>query len=283
MSELEKLYTIDKWKYFQKIGYNPHPKQRLFHESDARFKVANCGRRFGKSVMGAREAEPILMMPNRRVWLVGPTYDLGEKEFRVIWNDMIGKLGLGRESTVKRSYARKQGDLSIEFPWKTRIEVRSGDRPENLVGEGLDYVIMCEAAKHDEETWERFIRPALSDKQGKACFPSTPEGQNWFYHLWKTGRDPLETDFESWQFPSWDNPYVYPSGREDHEIKLIERTTTKEIFDQEYGADFTSFSGKVFTEWDEATHVRDVHFDPMLKNYIAFDWGFAAPMAAIEF
>src|SRR5438034_436886 len=248
MGELEKLYTIDKWKYFQKIGYHPHPKQRLFHENEARFKIANAGRRFGKSSMGAREAEPILMTPNRRIWLVGPTYDIGEKEFRIIWNDMIIKLGLGRENSVKRSYARKQGDLSIEFPWKTRIEVRSADRPENLVGEGLDYVIMCEAAKHDEETWSRFIRPALSDRHGKACFPTTLEGQNWFYYLWKLGQDPGETDFQSWRFPSWDNPYVYPGGREDPEIKLIERTTSKEIFDQEYGADFTSFSGKVYTE-----------------------------------
>lgn len=281
--EPEKLYKIDKYKLFDLIGYKPHTKQKLFHQSAARFKVPVCGRRFGKTAMGAHEVEPILLTPNRRVWIVGPTYDLGEKEFRIIWSDMIIKLGLGKEKLVKRSYAKKQGDLSMEFPWGTRIEVRSADRPENLVGEGLDYVIMSEAAKHTRDTWDRFIRPALTDRRGSATFSTTPEGQNWIYQLWKQGRDPNEPDFESWQFPSWDNPYVYPGGRSDPEIQLAERTTPREIFKQEYAADFTSFSGKIYADFDESVHVQNVKFNPLLPNYIAFDWGFVDDMAAIEF
>lgn len=282
-NKVEKLYNIDKFKYFDLIGYKPHPKQKLFHESTARFKIPICGRRFGKSQMAAKEFEPMLMVPNRRYWIVGPTYDLGEKEFRIIWNDMIIKLGLGKEKAVKRTYAKKQGDLSIEFPWHTRIEVRSADRPENLVGEGLHGVIMSEAAKHTQDTWDRFIRPSLTDYRGSAIFPTTPEGQNWVYNLWKMGRDPNETDFESWQFPSWENPYVYPKGKLDPEMLLTLRTTPKEEFLQEYAADFTSFVGKVYGEWDENTHVEEVKFNPLLPNYIGFDWGWAAPMAAVEF
>lgn len=281
--EVEKLFRIDKWRYFDLIEYKPHPRQRLFHESPARFKIPVCGRRFGKTWMGARELEPVLMAPNKRIWIVGPTYDLGEKEFRVIWFDMIIKMGLGREKGVRKSYAKKQGDLSIEFPWGTRLEVRSADRPENLVGEGLDYVIMSEAAKHTEETWSRFIRPALTDRRGQATFSTTPEGQNWIYSLWKQGRDPKEPDFAAWQFPSWDNRFLYPGGRNDPEILLIERTTAREIFLQEYAADFTSFSGKIYSEFDEATHVQEVKFNPEFPNYVCFDWGFTNPMAAIEF
>ncbi len=280
---LSKLYSIDKWKYFDLIGYRPHPKQRLFHRSPARFKIAICGRRFGKSQMAAKEFEPMLMVPNRRYWIVGPTYDLGEKEFRIIWNDMIIKLGLGKEKDVRRSYNKKQGDLYIEFPWGTRVEVRSAERAENLVGEGLHGVIMSEAAKHTQETWDRFIRPALTDFRGLGIFPTTPEGQNWIYQMWKMGRDPSEPEFESWQFPSWENPYVYPGGIDDPELLLTKRTTPTEDFQQEYAADFTSFSGKIYSEWDEGTHVQDVPFIPALPNYIAFDWGYAAPMAAIEF
>lgn len=283
MSKMTNLYKVDKWRYFESIGYNPHPRQRLFHESETRFKIPICGRRFGKSIMAAREVEPMLMMPNRRIWIVGPTYDLGEKEFRVIWNDMIIKLGFGRERDVKRSYAKKQGDLSIEFPWGTRLEVRSADRPENLVGEGLHYVIMSEAAKHVKETWDRFIRPALTDYRGGASFPTTPEGQNWIYDLWQKGRDPKETAFESWQFPSWENPHVYPLGENDPEILLTKRSTPDEEFRQEYAADFTSFAGKVFAEWEEGIHVQETKYNPNLPNYIAFDWGFVNPMAAIEF
>ena len=45
---LQSLYNIDKFKYFNLIGYQPHPKQLLFHCSPARFKIPICGRRFGK-------------------------------------------------------------------------------------------------------------------------------------------------------------------------------------------------------------------------------------------
>jgi hypothetical protein len=275
--------AVSKAKYFQKIGYEPHPRQRLFHESDARFKIPVCGRRFGKTFMGAREAEPLLMVPNKMVWIVGPTYDLGEKEFRVIWMDMIVKLGLGKEKLVKKAFNKRSGDMYIEFPWNTRVEVRSADRPETLVGDALDYVIMAEAAKHTKETWDRFIRPALADRRGAATFSTTPEGQNWIHDLWQYGRNPLFEDYESWRFPSWENSYIYPGGRNDPEILLLERTMPNEWFLQEIAADFTSFMGKIYSEWDETVHVQRCQYNPAWKNYIAFDWGFVNPMAAVEF
>src|SRR5262245_1393838 len=60
--KLEKLYNIDKFKFFDLVGYRPHPKQALFHKSQARFKIPICGRRFGKSQMAAKEFEPMLMI-----------------------------------------------------------------------------------------------------------------------------------------------------------------------------------------------------------------------------
>jgi len=280
---IEAVRAVSKEKYFDLIGYKPHEKQWLFHRSLARFKIPVCGRRFGKTYMGAREAEPKLMLPNKHIWIVGPTYDLGEKEFRVIWQDMIVKLGLGKEKSVKRGFNKRAGDMYIEFPWNTRLEVRSADRPETLVGDALDYVIMAEAAKHTKETWDRFIRPALADHRGSATFSTTPEGQNWIHDLWQYGRNPLFEDYESWRFPAWDNPIVYPGGRNDPEILLQERTMPVEWFLQEIAADFTSFMGKIYSEWDEVTHVKQHKFNPMWRNYIAFDWGFVNPMAAVEF
>jgi hypothetical protein len=275
--------VIDRAAFFQKVGYTPHREQLLFHNSQARFRVPVCGRRFGKSKMAGSDLEPQLFTPNKMDWIVGPTYDLGEKEFRVVWDDLIIGMQMGRDKRIKKAYNKKQGNMYLEFPWKTRLEVRSADHPENLVGEALDRVIMSEAAKHKFETWERFIRPALSDKRGSADFPTTPEGFNWLHNLWQLGRNPKFPDFESWQFPSWANHVIYPGGRQDPEILLIESTATPEWFAQEYGADFASFVGKIFPEWDELLHVEDVKYDPNLPNYITFDWGYTNPLAAIEF
>ncbi|MET0462871.1 MAG: hypothetical protein ABW007_06945 [Chitinophagaceae bacterium] len=223
------------------------------------------------------------MIPNKRIWVVGPTYDLAEKEFRVIWDDMIVKLGFGREPKVKKAYNKKQGNMYIEFPWNTRLEARSADRPDTLVGESLDHVILSEAAKHNRETWDRYIQPALSDKRGGADFGTTPEGMNWLYDMWQYGQNPDYREFESWRYPSWENLITYPDGREDSEIKLLERTMPREWFLQEIAAEFTSFMGKIYGEWDEQVHVKKVPFDPKLPNYVCFDWGFVNPMAAVEF
>jgi hypothetical protein len=142
---------------------------------------------------------------------------------------------------------------------------------------------MSEAAKHRPDTWERYVRPALADYRGWASFPTTPEGQNWLYKLWGFGRNPEFPDYEAWRFPSWDNIVIYPGGRNDPEIKLLEATTSPEWFAQEIAADFTAFVGKIYGEFNEDEHVRTVKFDPALPNYVAFDWGFTNPLAAIEF
>jgi hypothetical protein len=233
--------------------------------------------------MAGKDLEASLFDPGKRFWIVGPTYDLGEKEFRVIWDDLIVKLQLGRDRRVKRSYNKKAGNMFIEFPWQTRLEVRSADHPENLVGEALDWCIMSEAAKHRQETWERFIRPALADKRGGADFPTTPEGHNWYYDLWMLGKNPSLPEYEAWRFPSWENSAVYPLGRQDPEIILLERTMTPEAFLQEIGADFSSFTGKIYPEWDVESFVQNVEYIPGLPSYMCVDFGYTNPLAAIEF
>lgn len=67
----------------------------------ARHRVAALGRRAGKSFLGghegsmqARVTETVLHVLEyeglrHEVWLVGPEYSDAEKEFRVIWNDII--------------------------------------------------------------------------------------------------------------------------------------------------------------------------------------------------
>lgn len=277
---------LNKGRYFQEIGHEPHSAgQKRYHDSKARFRIAACGRRYGKSTMAGRDLEPRMFIPDRRYWIVGPTYDLGEKEFRVIWNDLIVKLEFGKNKKVRKAYNKRSGEMYIELPNRTRLEVRSAQHPETLVGDNLDHVIMSEAAKHREDTYPKYIRAALADRLGTADFPSTPEGLNWFHDMYQLGMDPDETAYESFHFPSWENPIVYPGGRQDPEILHIERTTSKEFFDQEIGADFTTFVGRIYTEFDMQTHVLDdpYQFNPEWPNYMAIDWGYVHPLAAVEF
>jgi hypothetical protein len=274
--------TIDRTALWDKVGYHPHEKQLLFHDSKARFKIPVCGRRFGKSRMASSELLPKMFKKNARYWIVGPTYTLGEKEFRYLWDDIVINLGLGPH-LKRKAYNVRTGEMYIEMPWGTRVDVVSADHPDGLVGEGLDGLIVSEAAKQKRSVWEKYLRPALADKLGWAIFPSTPEGYNWYYDLYQIGQDPEFPDYESWNFPAWENPYVYPGGFEDPEIQSQLRTPDDPWFWQELGADFRSFVGKIYTEWDDSKHIIDGYeYNPDWPNYVFFDFGFTNPFVCLD-
>ena len=71
--------TQFKEKWFNFMGYKPHKGQHKLHfpvKDQARFTVAVCGRRWGKSLSASMEASTILSKENNRVWVLATTYDL---------------------------------------------------------------------------------------------------------------------------------------------------------------------------------------------------------------
>lgn len=274
---------VDRRKLFAELGYTPHSDlQWEAHESTSRFRIPCCGRRWGKTTFAGNELTAYMFQKNARYWIVGPNYRLGEKEFRVVYENLVRKLNLGKR--LKVSYNTKQGDMRIHWTdLNTTLEVVSAERPDSLIGEGLDGVIMSEAATHRPSTWEMYIEPALSDKRGWAIFPSTPRGFNWFQGLWQMGQiDDDHHDYHSWRMPTWSNLAAYPDGRDDPEIRRIERTVSKAHFLQEYAAEFTAFEGKIYDEFDPNIHVVRFEYNPAWKNYWAFDFGFADPFICLD-
>jgi hypothetical protein len=216
-------------------------------------------------------------VPDSYNWIVAPSYRLGEKEFRVVYDD-YRKLGLLKH--CRKGYSVQQGVMYIDTPWNAHIMVVSAERPDNLLGEGLSHVIMSEAAKHTLNTWETYIEPALSDLLGSCDFPSTPKGFNWYHGIWTLGQG--TQDYKSWQFPSWTNPVRYPGGINNPEIQRIKSVASPLWFAQEYGASFTSMSGSIYEEWNEQIHVQPHRYRPDWPNYLAFDYGFSNPFVCLD-
>lgn len=275
------MSKINKEALFKKIEYKPHSVgQQQFHDSLARFKTACCGRRYGKSQMEGHELTAKMFVPHSINWIVAPKYVLGEKEFRVVWND-FKRLGLlGRCNT---HYNIEQGRMDIYFPeFDSILQTKSAERPDSLVGEGVDHVCMSEAAKHKRSTWEMYIRPALQDKRGTADFPSTPQGFNWFKGMYDLGADPEYKEYDSWRFPSWDNPIIFPGGRDDPEILEVESKVSRMFFLQEIAAEFTAFEGMIYDEFDENIHVKQFDYNPLWKNWWALDFGYVDPFVCLD-
>lgn len=273
---------IDQKTLFERVGFKPHSQgQWDYCASTRRFNIPCCGRRWGKSQAAGHRMTHKLFVEDSYNWIVGPTYKLGEKEFRVVYDD-FRKLGLLKY--CKSNYSPKQGDMRIVTPWNSVLEVASSEKPDSLLGEGLSHVIMSESAMHSVAIWEQFVEPALSDLRGSCDFPSTPRGYNWFHAMWLMGQltDDQYKDYISWNFPTWTNAARYPKGLQDPELIRIRATVSKHYWNQEYGADFTSFTGAIFEEWDERIHVKQHTFKPEWSNYQAFDYGFANPFVCLD-
>lgn len=276
------MIDLERKQYvFDQIGYTAHSiKQQNIHNSTARFKVLSCGRRYGKTTFGGKELTAAMCDPEAigYYWIVGPKYATGEKEFRVVYDDIVKKLGWGDK--VKKQYNINQGQMRLEMPWGSILEVKSAERKDGLLGEALQGVIMSECAQHDVDTWEQYVRPALSDHRGWAIFSSTPKGYNWFQGLYMLGLAEIP-GYESWSLPSWENPIVYPGGRNDPEIKEIEGRVSPDYFLQEIAADFVSYAGKIYTEFGPH-NITNIEYNPLWSNYWAFDYGWNNPFVCLD-
>ena len=66
----------------------------------------------------------------------------------------------------------------------SEIRGKSADNPVSLLGEGLDWVIVDEAARLKPSIWEGHLSQRLIDKHGWALLISTPGGKGYFYDLY---------------------------------------------------------------------------------------------------
>jgi len=280
-------------KLFDKVEYKPHDGQVHVHAARrmARFRLASCGRRYGKSNLGGHEltaaamkayyAKETLNPKGKRheYWIVGPEYSDAEKEFRVMYNDMVG---LGMDFDQPGTYYSADGtNMSVSlFGGRFLVHAKSAKYPQNLVGEALMGAVFAEASKLKPTVWTKYIRPTLADyaREGSwALFASTPEGKNWFYDLYMRGQNPADPQWWSTRQPSWTNNYLFPGGAMDPEILDMKGDMTEEKFKQEIEADFTEFTGRVFKRFSEEDNVGDYPYDPRWPVYLATDYGFTNP------
>ena len=229
-----------------------HPKQREVANHPARFRVCAAGRRFGKSRLGSAlcVAEGL---KHGRAWWVAPSYPMAAVGWR-----MIKRLS----SKIPKTEVRL-ADHMILYPGGGEVRVRSADNPDSLRGEGLDLVVFDECAFMREETWIEVLRPALSDRNGKAFFVSTPKGRGWFWNLWMHGNDD-NLEWHSWQLSTSDNPYI-----QSKEIEAAKGILPERVFRQEYMAEFIDDAGGIFRRVMEAAAAKELDAAQEGRQYIA--------------
>lgn len=253
-----------------KIKFTPHEGQRAVIESRARFRVVACGRRWGKTLVSSMlTVEEATQKPERLCWWVAPVYDQAKIAFRIFLKNLPPNI-----MEVNRT------EKSIYFPHNgSRVEFKSADRPETLRGEGVDWLVVDEAAFVKEDAWNGALRPTLSDTHGYALLIGTFDGdENWFYEGYERGQDPEHEAWESWRFRTADNPYIPAS-----EIEEARRTLPQAVFEQEYESSPLSYAGAVFAgaqvqaAWERGAGLEFIPFT--FTTEAGLDWGYTNPTA----
>jgi len=186
-------------------------------------------------------------------WWVAPSFPISD----VGWDPLVKIAGGIPGASISLS------ERSVTLSGGGKVRVRSADNPDSLRGAGLDFVVLDEAAFMKPEAWTHALRPALSDKLGRALFISTPRGRNWFWELYQRGVRG-DNDYQSFTFPTAANPGVKAS-----EIKAAEETLPGIIFRQEYLAEFIDDQGSVFRRVQEAASLSPMAGPMAGRQYIA--------------
>ena len=211
-------------------------QQEVFKD-ETRFKVVAAGRRCGKSRLSAVTLliEALNCPVGSAVMYIAPTLGMA----RTIMYDLLLDLG---KPVIKSAHVN---NLEITLVNGRKIMLRGADNPDSLRGVSLTYVVLDECAFIKEDTWQKIIRAALSDKKGRALFISTPSGRNWFYDIFNLGKEGEDEEWKSWHKTTADNETIDPK-----EIEAAKRTLSSFAFKQEYLSSFDTTGADVFKhEW----------------------------------
>jgi hypothetical protein len=217
----------------------PHEGQKIVLESQARFRVMNCGRRWGKTVLAAKIFVSKARKQKQMLWWVAPTYRVVKRGYAEVLKQLPDGV-LDHDPPPDTNFDAGR-PVILRFKNGTRMEFYSAERPEGMLGAAVDFAVLDEAALMKSSIWNQIVSPTLIDHLGGALMISTPRGRNWFYEVWQKGQDVNQVDWDSWTFTTQDNPTL-PEGEADRMAADMPRLEA----DQEIFAKWIAAGAQVF-------------------------------------
>jgi len=230
-----------------------HPAQMEIHQDPGRYKVLCTSRRFGKSrlllttviekALGYKGEYDPASPPV--VLLVMPTL----KQCRSIHWGPLTNLMSGHPAVHKILKNESRIALKGNLP-DILLRGANEDFGDGLRGLKIYHVSFDEVQDLKPVVWTEVVYPALTDTKGStAFFCGTPKGKGtWFYELFNCNKP----GWKSFQYNIYDNPFIDPA-----EIELTKQSLPPNIFAQEFMAEWTIFSGQIFSSLSEDNLLED--------------------------
>lgn len=246
-----------------------HETQLQVANDTHRFRVVCAGRRWGKSVLSQLIILKWAVENQGLYWIVSPTYRQGKQ---IHWR--------GLQQIIPQDWIAKKNEVELSITLKNGsvIELKGAENPDALRGVKLRGLVVDEIAsiRNWSWLWSEVLRATLTDYKADAIFISTPKGYNHFYDLYQAGQG--SSDYKSFRFTSYDNPYISKGELDSTKAELTEDT-----FAQEYMADFRKFTGLAFKQFNRDIHLIDSFDVPdEWSRGRGFDYGSTDPTASLR-
>ena len=241
--------------------------QKTIADSGKRFRVAVCGRRFGKTHLAIRELAKFSRQPNKLSWYIAPTRSQGKG---IVWEQLKERL-----STLNWIAKTNESELKITLVNGSEIQIMSADAYDRMRGYSVDFAVYDEFADMDPEVWIS-TRPTLSDRQGHALFIGTPKGgrSSWAYEIYANGINNLE-NWQSFSYTTLDGGNVT-----EEEIEAAEQDMPERMFRQEYLSTWEEAAGQIYYAFSREHTVRSIDDPDIGILHIGMDFNLT-PLCAV--
>lgn len=247
------------------LPYTPRSIMLPFHDRTERFACLVAHRRCGKTVAAVNDLiRDAFVIPreNVRVAYIAPYFNQSKA---IAW-DYVKQF-----TAPIPGMKYNESELRADFPNGARLRLFGADNYDSMRGLYFDSVVLDEPADFPMSAWPTVIRPALSDRKGKATFIGTPKGKNEFWDTYHNA----QTD------PNWFCAMHKASEThilDQEELDEALRTMGEDRYAQEFECSFeAAIQGAYYgTEMKRATEdnrIGRVPYDRALGVVTAWDLG----------
>lgn len=266
------------------LAFTLHENQKKIHSSGALYKVAKCGKRFGKSrwaIFALTQAAGA--KPGGIFWYISRSYRQAKN---IAWREF--------KNLIPHKYIKRmvENELLIVLVNDAEIHLVGADNEDSLRGPKLDGIVLDECAYINKYLWHNILRGQLlgsnGEKPGFAWFISSPinpaeamgrQLEDWYPEFYNEAlRKQMSGDknWAAWHFSIYDNPTL---SRD--QIEEIRKDNTDDAWGVEYMANESAFAGHVYSEFSFDRHVMEYAPDANSKYVRGIDWGIAHPTVCL--
>jgi hypothetical protein len=200
--------------------------QQAILDCEERFTITAASTKTGKTashIIWLFE-QALKCKEGQSVWWVAPVYQQAEIAFR----------RMKTQVTDVNFFQSNETKLLLTLPTGSRIEFKSGEKPDNLYGDDVFAAVIDEASRMREESWYA-MRSTLTATQGKCKLIGNVKGKkNWFYKLGERARSG-ESDYRYFKITAYDA--VKEGILKLEEVEQAKRDLPENVFNELYLAE----------------------------------------------